>query len=214
MSWYNQSYRHSLASRGIRTNFVKVSDVPFITLYHGTRKEHLPSIMKTGLWPSSNLIEQGVFPSEKAKRVSQNVFLTPNEATAMRHAILGPEHQNRMGISVPVTRAGDITPYLEIENPAGEDELVILKVKVPSDFILGYEGESGGDPDEMEIEKDNYEIALPFVPPENIIVLSDPRKKALRQVRGGSFLKNIQIKDRNAPKNVDDYGYILRGMSR
>jgi len=61
--------------RKVRKRTIPYLDADYLTLYHGTQKESIPSIMKEGLKPS----------------LRGKVFLTPSKSTSVLHAEQGPE---------------------------------------------------------------------------------------------------------------------------
>ena len=98
--WYNESYRHAFAARGIKTNY----------LYHGTSSDRYEEIRRRGLDPSVDV-------EGKDGRYSSPgwIYFTKDEDMAMRHA----------GRTVCVIKLGHQKRFSDV----GGNEPILLRVK-------------------------------------------------------------------------------------
>jgi len=91
LGWRGESYRHYLAAKGVRTGYLARGDKlrealkrgeGKISLYHGTIRRNVPSVMESGLIPGDKLGVEGKYGAHG----SEHVYVSPSVRGAAKYA--------------------------------------------------------------------------------------------------------------------------------
>jgi hypothetical protein len=176
-----------------RQRYVKKASIPlsqakYVTLYHGTSREHAERIKKEGLIPQPgktlrnwNEPEVGSGSSWKVDEAKKRgLSLTPSMATAVDHSIMGPEFEQLL--------YGKQPPH----------EPVVLKVKVPIGKVF-----SEDIPD--KINSSVYEfIVFEPIPSNNIEEIPFNKAEKMMLLKHGRDSNKVD-RDRGIVSGSDEY---------